>query len=44
VTYHGYGGPLPPGYELMGADAIGSDRVELWIKTRVIASEAESSQ
>ena len=44
VTYHGYGGPLPPGYELMCADAIGSDRVELWIKTRVIASCAESSQ
>jgi predicted RNA methylase len=44
VTYHGYGAPIPPGYELMHADAIGSDRVELWIKTRVIASCAESSR
>jgi len=44
VTYHGYGAPIPPGYELMRADAIGTDRVELWIKTREIASCAESSQ
>jgi len=44
VTYHGYGAPIPPGYELMRADEIGSDRVELWIKQGVLASGAESSQ
>lgn len=41
VTYHGYGAPIPPGYELTCADAIGTDRVELWIKTAVITSDVE---
>ena len=44
VTYHGYGAPIPPGYELMCADAIGTDRVELWVKTQAIACDAESSR
>lgn len=33
VTYHGLGADLPNGYELVSADLVGSDRVELWIKT-----------
>jgi len=33
VTYHGFGAPPPPGYELIRQEASGSDRVELWIKT-----------
>ena len=33
ATYHGFGAPPPPGYELDRMDAIGSDRVELWVKT-----------
>jgi hypothetical protein len=32
VTYHGFGGSPPSGYELVAGDPIGSDRVELWIK------------
>jgi SAM-dependent methyltransferase len=33
VTYHGFGGPLPLGYELIEQCPIGTDRLELWIKT-----------
>jgi SAM-dependent methyltransferase len=36
VTYHGFGGALPSCYRLAADDAIGSDRVELWIKTQVL--------
>lgn len=43
VTYHGFGAPLPPGYKRMRSDLIGTDRVELWIKTRM-AREAEGVQ
>jgi SAM-dependent methyltransferase len=37
VTYHGFGGPPPLGYELVREEAIGTDRLELWIKTRAVA-------
>jgi len=33
VTYHGFGRSPPRGYDLTAVEAIGSDRVELWIKT-----------
>jgi SAM-dependent methyltransferase len=33
VTYHGFGAPPPLGYELVCKERIGTDRVELWIKT-----------
>lgn len=38
VTYHGFGGPPPAGYELVREEAIGTDRLELWIKTRAVAA------
>jgi len=43
VTYHGFGGPPPPGYELAREDSVGPDRFELWIKTRSIAEAQEAS-
>jgi tRNA A58 N-methylase Trm61 len=39
VTYHGYGAPTLPGYELARKDAAGSDWIELWIKTRAITTD-----
>jgi SAM-dependent methyltransferase len=42
VTYHGYGAPLPPGYELASRRLIGSDSVELWIKTYDGAQDHEA--
>lgn len=42
VTYHGYGAPLPLGYALAHAAPIGSDRVELWIKTQATPRGAGS--
>jgi hypothetical protein len=33
VTYHGFGGPLPSGYELLSAEPIGSDLLCFWRKT-----------
>lgn len=42
VTYHGYGAPLPLGYALAQAVSIGTDRVELWLKTQATASGAGS--
>ncbi len=32
VTYHGFGGGVPYGYELTVDEEIGTDRLELWIK------------
>ena len=32
VTYHGFGARPPLGYELAAEQAIGSDKLELWIK------------
>jgi SAM-dependent methyltransferase len=40
VTYHGYGGPPPDGYELISDASIGTDRVELWIKTTTALATA----
>jgi methyltransferase family protein len=34
VTYHGFGASPPLGYELATEDQVGSDRLELWIKTQ----------
>ncbi|MBP9087865.1 MAG: methyltransferase domain-containing protein [Kofleriaceae bacterium] len=34
VTYHGFGGAAPAGYDLRSEQVFGSDRVELWQKTR----------
>jgi SAM-dependent methyltransferase len=40
VTYHGYGGTPPAGYELATVLPMASDRLELWIKVRAV-TEAE---
>ena len=32
VTYHGFGGHPPCGYELVSDEKMGSDRMELWVK------------
>jgi SAM-dependent methyltransferase len=32
VTYHGFGGRMPPEYSLVGDEPAGNDRLELWIK------------
>ena len=39
VTYHGYGAPPPLGYELVRRESAGTDRVELWVKTRAVTAE-----
>lgn len=39
VTYHGFGAPPPRGYDLAHLEQAGSDRVELWIKTRAVSLE-----
>jgi len=36
LTYHGFGAPPPPGYELTCAESMGTDRIALWTKTRSI--------
>jgi SAM-dependent methyltransferase len=40
VTYHGFGACPPSGFHLVSEDAIGSDRVELWIKFAPCRSRA----
>ncbi len=32
VTYHGFGGDMPPGYTLVRSEPIASDKLELWVK------------
>ena len=32
VTYHGWGGDLPPGYRLISREPAGSDALELWVR------------
>jgi SAM-dependent methyltransferase len=34
VTYHGYGGDPPDGYDLVREERSGSDRISLWVKAR----------
>jgi len=34
VTYHSMGAPIPDGYDLVHGEAIGTDRLELWVKGR----------
>jgi SAM-dependent methyltransferase len=36
VTYHGFGAPLPRGYECLDAKPAGSDRLCIWRKTREV--------
>jgi protein-L-isoaspartate O-methyltransferase len=38
VTYHSFGAPTPQGYDLVESHAIGTDQLELWIKTRHICN------
>jgi predicted RNA methylase len=33
VTYHGFGGPLPPSYRLVTSESAGSDTLKLWVQT-----------
>jgi SAM-dependent methyltransferase len=44
VTYHGFGAPPPLGYELTRQEPAGSDRVELWIKTRAVTAEEATEE
>lgn len=32
VTYHGFGGQLPPGYSLAVREPVGGDALELWLR------------
>jgi predicted RNA methylase len=32
VTYNGFGGSMPPGYEFCGDEPAGNDQLELWVK------------
>jgi hypothetical protein len=32
VTFHGFGGQMPPGYQLLGEEPAGNDRLETWSK------------
>jgi hypothetical protein len=32
VTYHGFGGDLPPSYRLELEEEAGTERIELWVK------------
>lgn len=43
VTYHSFGAPAPDGYDLERIHAIGTDRLELWIKNRHIVEQAPTS-
>jgi predicted RNA methylase len=38
VTYHGFGAPAPHGYDFIESHTIGTDQLELWVKTRHICS------
>jgi precorrin-6B methylase 2 len=33
VTFHGYGGGLPPAYEMVSDERCGNGHLELWVKT-----------
>lgn len=35
VTYHGFGGRLPPGFALVSREPAGGDALELWVRERV---------
>ncbi|MGK5088145.1 methyltransferase domain-containing protein [Bdellovibrionota bacterium FG-2] len=35
VTYHGYGGHMPPDFECLRSELIGSSQLELWVKQDV---------
>lgn len=40
LTYHGFGAPLPRGYECLDAEPVGSDRLCIWRRTRDAAIAA----
>jgi predicted RNA methylase len=35
VTYHGFGGTLPPGFALVAREPAGGDVLELWVRDRL---------
>ncbi len=35
VTYHGFGGEMPPGYQCLKKEPIGTNYLELWVKLNV---------
>lgn len=39
VTYHSFGAAVPPGYDLVEGHEIGTDRLELWVKTRHVEQD-----
>jgi predicted RNA methylase len=38
VTYHSFGAPTPHGYDFVKSHAIGTDQLELWIKTHHVCN------
>ncbi len=38
VTYHSFGAPAPRGYDFIESHTVGTDRLELWVKTRHICN------
>jgi SAM-dependent methyltransferase len=44
VTYHGFGAPPPLGYELTRQEPAGTDRVDLWIKTRAVTADEATEE
>ncbi len=44
VTYHSFGASAPSGYDLVESHSLGSDRLELWIKTRDVLELDPASQ
>jgi SAM-dependent methyltransferase len=43
VTYHSFGAPVPPGYDLTQRHMIGTDCLELWIKLQHAGAEDSTS-
>jgi hypothetical protein len=43
VTYHSFGAPTPHGYDFVECHAVGTDRLELWVKTRHIGNVEETA-
>lgn len=43
VTYHGFGASPPTGYDLVETHKVGSDHLQLWIKTRAIENHDRRS-
>jgi predicted RNA methylase len=41
VTYHGFGGKLPPGFTLVSREPAGGDALELWVRERLATRSSE---